>query len=47
MIIVNINDNSDNEGNGYEVTPDTPTSGENNETIDNDKDKNYEEEAKN
>ena len=36
---VNINDNYDDEGNDYDVTPDTPTSGEINETIDNDEEK--------
>ena len=42
---VNINDGSDDEKNDYEVTADTPKYGVNNETIDNDKDKNYEDEA--
>ena len=42
---LNINDNSDNEKNYYEVTLDTPTNGINNETIYNYEDKNYEEES--
>ena len=33
---VNINDNSDDEKNDYDVTPDTPTNDGNNETVDND-----------
>ena len=41
---VNINDNSDDEKTYYEVTPNTPTNGGNNETIYNDEDKNYEDE---
>ena len=40
---LNINDNSDDEKNYYEVTPDTPKNGASNETIDNDEDKSYEE----
>ena len=32
---VNINDNSDDENNDFEVTPDIPTKGGNNETIEN------------
>ena len=38
---VNINDNDDDEKKYYEVTPDTPTNGGNNETIEN-YEKNYE-----
>ena len=44
-IDVNINDNSDNEKNDYEVTPDTPTNGGDNEMVENDKDEKYEKEA--
>ena len=42
----NINANSDDEKNDYEVTPDTPTNGGTNETIDNDQEKLNEEEDK-
>ena len=40
----NINANSDDEKNDYEVTPDKPTNGGNNETINNDENKNNENE---
>ena len=39
-IDVNINDNYYDKENDYEIIPDTPTNGENNETIDNDEEKN-------
>ena len=42
---LNINNNSDDKRNDYEVTPDTPENGGNNETIFNDENKKYEEEA--
>ena len=38
-IDVNINANSDDKKNDYEITPNTPTNGGNNETIDSDEEK--------